>query len=343
MIISWIILFWYLLTIIIKKTYLWELAISFFPYFWIPLLIGLLYRIVQVWKFLYQKNSKKRYAHFFILWFWILLVHNLLTVQNFYHQPLLSNTLKNPIKIMFSNIYKDNMNIDAITTVITKEKPDILLFVEFSEEHKKQLKQLLEPSYPYMNIASRSKLAIGGVVFSKYPITNLNTNIQQGHRRYWYFSISKDNIPYYFYLIHTASPVSKHFFKQRNNQLQQVASDIKNIHSLQRPQDTKVIMIGDFNTSPWSTYYQNFTTQLSGIIENATRAFPLVFTRDLGKMIEFHKDLAFLPNSIRNIWKYLPLQSHIDQLFISQSVKIQNLKTLQITGSDHKGFVFEIE
>lgn len=111
----------------------------------------------------------------------------------------------------------------------------------------------------------------------------------------------------------------------------------------QREKDAKIIMVGDLNISPWSAYYHDFTKGLSGNLENATQYFPLLFTWSLGNMLKIHQDFEFLPTWLKQSLAYLPLWSHIDHLFISPQVKLKYLKRIQFPGSDHSGFVFDIE
>ena len=77
-----------------------------------------------------------------------------------------------------------NNNIDAIKKMILDENPDVVLFVEFSEEHSQALKDFFATHYPYSNNTSRSKIAVGSIVFSKYPIDNLADDFPQANWRY---------------------------------------------------------------------------------------------------------------------------------------------------------------
>lgn len=340
-IILWIIL------IVAKASYLWELAVSFLPYIGLIYFLGLLYRIYRLRKQLYKRTWKKRswLSSVFILGFWSLFLLLSGEVQDFYHQDIThSEKLTAPIRVLFSNIYEGNSNFEGIKQTITKENPDIIMFVEFSDQHKQGLQEFLDARYPYMNTTTRSKIFVGSVVFSKFPITNLADDFEQGSWRYGYFKIEKEHQPYYFYEIHTASPVSKAFFQKRNEQLQQIKSEFLKVHPSSREHQAKIVMVGDFNMSPRSAYYKDFAQSLSGTLNNATRSFPLLFTRSLSEMLQVHHDFEFLPLWVRKTAGALPiLWSHIDQLFISPNVKIQNLKSIQIPWSDHRGFVFDIE
>jgi hypothetical protein len=55
--------------------------------------------------------------------------------------------------------------------------------------------------------------------------------------------VEKDNIPYYFYLIHTSSPTSYFDFKKRNQQLNIIKKEFFLEHENSRDEDAKIIMI----------------------------------------------------------------------------------------------------
>lgn len=221
---------------------------SFLPYFVLLFLLLLIRWVVQLWKLLYRKpnklNRKHKLAPFFVLSFGLLFFLSSARVQNFYHQELLTSPAStHGIKVLFSNLYKGNLNFEAIKNQILTENPDVILFVEFSEAHKAGLQAFFDEHYPYMNTTTWSKIFVGSVVFSKYPIENLADDFEQGRRRYGYFKLEKNQIPYYFYLVHTASPVSLSFFLKRNAQLQQLQSEFLELHQPQRGVDAKVIMV----------------------------------------------------------------------------------------------------
>jgi len=84
-----------------------------------------------------------------------------------------------------------------------------------------------------------------------------------------------------------------------------------------------VIAVGDFNLTPWSAYYKDMSQAFSGKLVDVTKHFPILFT-----------------------WRLfaLPfLQAHIDHLLVSTGVIIDNLQSVTIPGSDHKGFLFDIK
>ncbi len=227
------------------------------------------------------------------------------------------------IKVLYANIYKNNQEYLEIESLIEKEDPDLIFFVEFADHHYQQLKDILEEKYPYSNSTIRSQKYVGNMVFSKKQIDNRADDFPQWAWRYWYFSISYNDKPLYFYLVHTSSPSSPKYFSMRNQQITTFFEDF-DMHKIQhREQHDKVIVVGDFNTTPWSQYYWNFAQWFSGEFINITRSFPLLFTRKL--------------TSIPLFW------AHIDHIFANKLVSIKDIHLVDIPGSDHKGFSFLIK
>lgn len=82
-------------------------------------------------------------------------------MQNFYGKKFNDlSASQAPIRILFTNLYKDNFDFEGIQSRIQKENADLLLFVEFSEGHKEGLEAELEKEYPYRATTSWSKIAV---------------------------------------------------------------------------------------------------------------------------------------------------------------------------------------
>lgn len=120
-----------------------------------------------------------------------------------------------------------------------------------------------------------------------------------------------------------SSPSSKKNFDMRNKQILTFLNDF-NIHrNLHRTRGDKVVLVGDFNTTPWSPWYWRFADVFEGEFVNITRSFPILFT-----------------------WKLLNfpvLWAHIDHIFVNKEVSISDLHQVNVPGSDHKGFSFEVK
>ena len=305
--------------------YITELLISFLPYI---VVISWLFVIITFVNFRKKMKSGYRFPiHryfrgisflvFCILFFWYSKQFNHFYVQ----EPFTQEAQTGSLKILFANIHKDNVDYTGIKKTISDNDPDMLMFVEFADHHYDNLKNFLQARYPYTNSTTRSKKFVGSMVFSKYPLTNKADDFPQWARRYGYFSLPYQDQQIYFYLVHTSSPDSYSHFLMRNEQLATFVGNFKN-HESDRKHDT-IVAVGDFNVTPWSSYYTILARAFSGKLVNVTKRLPFLFTRKL---------------------KELPLfQAHIDHLWTTSSLSVQNLKAITMPGSDHKAFLFALQ
>jgi len=307
--------------------YITELLVSFLPY-----IAGICCVFIIISFVNFKKKMKPGYRYpthryfrgisflmFCFLFFWYSKQFNHFYVQESLTQETDIHTWS--LKVLFANIHKDNTKYEEIKKTISDNNPDILMFVEFADHHYDNLKDFLQAKYPYTNNTTRSKKFIGSMVFSKYPLTNKADDFPQWMRRYGYFSLPYQNQQIYFYLVHASSPDSYSHFTMRNEQLTTFVENFKD-HESDRKHNN-IVAVGDFNVTPRSSYYHILSTAFSGELTNVTNRIPFLFTRK---------------------FKSLPLfQAHIDHIFSSLSLDIQNFKTLTMPGSDHKAFLFTIE
>lgn len=264
----------------------------------------------------------------FILFFGLLFFLYSKKFNNFYNgkwfdvdlnKNIVSDQQKSGIDILYSNILYTNDDYTWLLKEVEGKNPDMVLMVEFTDDHYQNMKSVLNKSYPYSARTISSQKYFGSVVFSKHPIDDLSTEIHQWTWRYSYFSSDYEWKKYYFYLIHTSSPVSKWYFDMRNKQFDILSDDFAK-HQKNISWDAKIVMLWDFNVSPWSIYYDKLQKSLVGM-QNITRNFTVLFT-----------------------WRVfiMPLiSSHIDHFFVSEGVKISNLSVLKTPGSDHRWFFIE--
>lgn len=311
-----------------RSSYLGELAISFAPYRALLALIGLL---ICGWR-LFIVFTKKQKIWIKISFFLLIAFSGvsflfLKEIASFYGEYSLSPSEKSGVTVLFSNIYKDNQDYASLIQALASHNPDLAMFVEFQEHHYDALSPYLYQHYPYIKYLPWST----SIIASKYPIRMLPNLVSKRVWRYHTFELQKEDQTFYGYLVHTSSPTSLQHFRNRNQQLTILAEDVLLLQ--QTPSAEKIFMVWDFNVSPRSQYYQTFAQSLSGKMENATRAFPFYFSWNLAKLIEISGIQSWLPEL---------LFSHIDQLFLSPATKIKSLEGIQLSGSDHKGFLFEL-
>lgn len=291
-----------------------ELILSFSPYILFFALFLLISNSIFFW-ILNTKSYKKKMFHalmILFLWITVFLYWNLF--QSFYKSNLERSKNTLGLKVMFSNIYYKNTHTEDIIQHIEREDPDVIAFVEFSLMHKEKIYDVITQTYPYTNITQWSKTHAGNIVFSKYPLQDLGQYIEQWAWRYNYVTITVHREPYYLYVVHTSAPINQRHFTNRNSQLKKFTQDV--IRNSQNS-DAHTIIVGDFNVSPWSYYYRSTLATLP--LRNISAEYPWLFT-----------------------WKFpfFPLlRSHIDHIFISDSLQYSQFIPFQLKGSDHKGII----
>lgn len=252
------------------------------------------------------------------IWIWTLYSSEFFS---FYNHPDDKIRIKNDewIKVLYANILYKNTDYESLQQKIEKENPDIVILVEFSDDHENEMKEFFKENYPYMNRNSWSMMLAWDVVFSKIPLENITEThlVEAGAWNYSYTKILCDECEDWInlYVIHTAAPVSYKSFEMRNAQIDKLLSDFLKTNKDWNP----TMIIWDFNLSPRSYYYKQFTKQLNMLNALSFQA----------------------PNYTRSLFQQKIFRSHIDQLFISPEINISNIKIENLAWSDHRSFLFE--
>lgn len=301
-----------------------ELAISFVPYiiwFCIAALIIETYLIIHKSK----KNGKHKSLKIFLtilitvitIWIWTLYSLEYFWFYNHNDKSLRLND-EAWIKVFYSNIYYKSTDYQSLQDKIVQENPDIVILVEFSDEHEAEMKEFFKENYPYMNRNSRSTMLAGDVVFSKIPLENITEThlVEAWAWNYSYMKIQCENCwdGVELYVIHTSAPVSYKNFEMRNAQIGKLLLDFLKHHEDWTP----TMIIWDFNLSPRSHYYKQFTKHINMINALSYQS----------------------PNYTRSLHEKWIFRSHIDQLFISPEIKISEINIENLTWSDHRSFTF---
>jgi endonuclease/exonuclease/phosphatase (EEP) superfamily protein YafD len=310
-----------------RESFFAELAISFLPYFFIGFTI---LAIITLVLFLLRKRknprtTKRKIETFFLACFF--LRSTILGVLygseffNFYSLAETEDSATSGLNIYYANILYTNDDYESLKKQIEEADPDVVVLVEFSAEHAEEMQDFFQEKFPYVNGVSRSRLVAGNVVFSKYPLTDMlkNSPYKSGRRRANYVEITYEGKDYYFYVVHTSAPVSEYNFQMRNQQLKKLKEDFLS-QTPERPENASVIVLGDFNLSPWSAFYEKFLQGIESSLINVFHDKKPVFTRSL-------RDQKIL-----NV--------HIDQVFTSPAVKTSNIVVGDLPGSDHNMITF---
>jgi endonuclease/exonuclease/phosphatase (EEP) superfamily protein YafD len=310
-----------------RESFISELAISFVPYI---IWFCILSLIIEVYLIIHESKRKRKHKWIKIfltilitiltIWIWTLYSSEFFWFYN-QNDEAIRLTDENWIKVFYANILYKNTDYKSLEKKVVEENPDIVIMVEFSDEHEDEMKEFFKDNYPYMNRNSRSTMLAWDVVFSKLPIKSATTTWIEWKwsRKYSYMQIEceysdfKCENDFDLYVIHTAAPVSVENFEMRNRQLDRLWLDFQ-----QNDAENPTVVIWDFNLSPWSYYYKK-----------------LIKNRRLNNALSFQD-----PNYTRSLLQQWIFRSHIDQLFISQKVQISKVKIEDLTWSDHRSFSF---
>ena len=323
--IIWIVICCIIRLYFFRESFISELAISFLPYIiWFCILA----LIIEIFTIIHE--SKRRRKHKWIkiflttlvtiltIWIWTLYSSEFFWFYNQNDETIRLKENKKWIKVFYANIYYKNVDYKSLQEKIIEENPDIVVLVEFSDEHEDEMKDFFKENYPYINRNSRSTMLAWDAVFSKIPLEIITEThkVEPWARNYSYMKILNDENEDWIdlYVIHTSAPVSQKNFEMTNEQIGKLLSDFLKYHKSWTP----TMIIWDFNLSPWSYYYKQFT-----------------------KHINMLNALSFQsPNYTRSLYQQWVFRSHIDQLFISPEIKISPITIEDLSWSDHRSFTF---
>ncbi|NEQ35419.1 MAG: endonuclease/exonuclease/phosphatase family protein [Okeania sp. SIO3I5] len=223
----------------------------------------------------------------------------------------------NKIRILQLNVFINNQQYNRAIALVKKENPDVAVFLEVGEKWAEELK-VLRQSYPYVfhNQDNRifGKRIFGKLIYSKIPLENQNIKIisKSYKRTALVTQLKVPGKPIFLIVTHLAIPITKVSFQVRNQEFAVLADYVSKLQS-------PVIVVGDFNTSLWSPYYQQFV-QKTGL-RNGRRGFGIQPSWP-----------TFLPLF------YIP----IDHCLVSPEIQVFNSYTGKNVGSDHLPLITDL-
>lgn len=223
-------------------------------------------------------------------------------------QGMTTETPPQIVRILAFNVLAKNSEYDQVVSWVQKEKPDIAIFMEASQEWPEQLKTL-ENIFAYHVNAEPIDMQI----YSTLPLANSNLKTYGKNRGY---VISDINQGASISLIASHSYPSIVFgnegFTWRNEQLQAIGDAVKN-------QDNPVIVVGDLNAPMWSRYYQSAFNG-SGL-RNTRQGFGVMPTYEP-----------------KNFFKAIP----VDHCLVSEDIQVVNMRLGPSLGSDHVPIIVDL-
>jgi endonuclease/exonuclease/phosphatase (EEP) superfamily protein YafD len=235
------------------------------------------------------------------------------------HPQQTSANADKQIRVLSFNLNIQNDNYKDVINLTQDNQPDIALFIEVSQATVQKLQVGLKDSLPYVFRSPGGGLAI----FSRLPIKDAkgdNLNGQGGHNLI--ATIQVDKQPIQFIGTHPLVPIKPSTFHRRNRQLAALSNYIS---SLNQP----LILIGDFNLTPWSPYYRRFINKTK--LHNTRLGFGI---------------LPSWPRTATHVnlpsWIIPLVNIPIDHCFVSKQFKVVRTYTGGNANSDHASLITDL-
>lgn len=204
------------------------------------------------------------------------------------------------ITILFFNKLFSNRNYLEIDEKIKQINPDIIGMAELQDGEIEKIPAL--KNYPYITIKpSRPNASLG--LFSKYDF------ITENFKELPHAIVSTMEIQgttYQVIVFHPSPPIYAGSIHSRDN-------DLKNLHQHLEILDMEnIILLGDFNVTPWSPSYIQYLSKLKWL-KNVAQGTGIHTTLRKGPFMVF-----------------------IDFIFVPKKSVVQSFTTEYMQGSDHK-------
>ena len=304
------------LLFIFQSSWIGELWLSLLPYF---LVINIIFSVIliiilvlQIFKFKPTKLYYKISTNFILGFIAVVSIfsNSLLTLKiydYFYQKPdvEIQTELQNGLKVGFFNILENNTNYNLVDNKLRELNLDVISFAEFDENHYQNIPFLKTYPHFFPNTVPKKNTTLTTIVstiviFSKLPFSEVGYK-KLANNNALIAKINYNNQNYEIITNHLSNPIIPRYFETRNQ-------DILSLEYLvEAKKDSKVIVLGDFNTTPWSKYYPQF--------------------KDYNNV--------FKGRGVYITWQVGPFALPIDYMFTSKNLDIINYKIDQQNGSDH--------
>jgi len=194
-----------------------------------------------------------------------------------YVAPPAAQDLAGPglLKIITYNRHNSLTTHQEMVDFIKAENPDIFFILEANQTHAEAVKKDLKEIYPY-TIAFPKQDAFGMVAVSKHPWkqkwkTFSQTKIKGIDNFLLIARIQPEGQkPVSFYALHAPPPLTPGRFAQRNAELEHAATFINSKH---RDASDNVVLLGDWNITPYSPFFSQLLNTTGFKNQTTTRFF----------------------------------------------------------------------
>lgn len=160
------------------------------------------------------------------------------------------------LDVMTVNVSARNERFDTLIATIERERPDLVLIVELTERWVRALETLAD-DFAYRELVPNDD-AFGLGLLSRYPI-RIASRGTLGATAAIDAYVDGPSGPFRVLGVHLRPPTSARLAAERNGQLTELAARRAAI-------DGPLIVLGDFNVSPYSPYYSDWVTE-TGLVD----------------------------------------------------------------------------
>ena len=229
-------------------------------------------------------------------------------------KPAVSGNARASLRVAAFNKLLTNDDTTQIYSRINSLEPDIVGLVEVKQTDFNQLNRSLRLPYQYMSqhkygLGSKSEFSL----FSKHPISQvyIHSLDRYGAVLQAELKISQKHLSVF--IVHATVPLAPKLLKERDSGLRKLAKKLNR-------KTGRVLVMGDFNLTPWSRTYQRFSNSAKKYY-NPAQGSGLKFT-----------------------WRFIwPFAAQIDHIFATRNIKTKRFAVDQYLGSDHKLIYADLE
>ena len=229
------------------------------------------------------------------------------------------------IRILSMNLSHTNSSYKKAKLIIKKTQPSVLILQELGNSWEDVLGETLtkfpysvklpvNATYGYSSLPKfllplfipKEKLFIG--VFSHLPFERIMTDQSDSYIR---GSFKFKEKMFTLFGVHLTSPIGKVRTDARNKQLKSLVEEIQT-------NNQPTVVVGDFNITPWSLYFQDFIQK--------------------SQLRDTRKGLGFYPTWLA---KFPPLSIPIDHSLTSDGIEVGSFSLGPSFGSDHLPMILD--
>ncbi len=223
-----------------------------------------------------------------------------------------------PLRVMTFNLLARNKQYDLVEAYLRREKPDIIGLQEVSV-HWVPILAKLKDIYPHQHLETRSRGNFGLGILSRIPMTQpaLVWSQQQQPRELTGLAAEfiVNNKTVSILDIHALHPTSE----RGVSRVRTLHDRITAWSNEKQKAGHAVIVLGDFNCTPWSVLFREFTRESALTDTSQGRVF----------------------QATRHV--FLPDQIMIDHLFISSHLQTTHREVGPNVGSDHRPVFVDLQ